>query len=38
MPLARFDAPFEHADWIFEAKLDGLSRRREEFFDWRRTA
>src|SRR5262252_7610242 len=24
MPLARFDAPFEHADWIFEPKLDGF--------------
>jgi bifunctional non-homologous end joining protein LigD len=24
MPLARFDAPFEHPDWIFEPKLDGL--------------
>jgi hypothetical protein len=22
MPLARFDAPFEHHDWIFEPKLD----------------
>jgi hypothetical protein len=24
MPLARFDKPFEHADWIFEPKLDGF--------------
>jgi bifunctional non-homologous end joining protein LigD len=24
IPLARFDAPFEHADWIFEPKLDGF--------------
>ena len=24
MPLARFDAPFEHPDWIFEPKLDGF--------------
>jgi ATP-dependent DNA ligase len=24
MPLARFDAPFEHPDWIFEPKLDGV--------------
>jgi hypothetical protein len=24
MPLARFDAPFEHQDWIFEPKLDGF--------------
>jgi hypothetical protein len=24
MPLARFDAPFEHRDWIFEPKLDGF--------------
>src|SRR5215469_1200383 len=24
MPLASFDAPFEHADWIFEPKLDGF--------------
>ena len=23
MPLARFDAPFEHPDWIFEPKMDG---------------
>jgi hypothetical protein len=23
MPLARFDAPFEHPDWIFEP-LDGF--------------
>jgi hypothetical protein len=23
MPLARFDAPFEHPDWIFEPKLAG---------------
>ena len=22
MPLARFDAPFEHPDWIFEPKMD----------------
>ncbi len=24
MPLARLHAPFDHADWIFEAKLDGF--------------
>jgi bifunctional non-homologous end joining protein LigD len=24
MPLARFDLPFEHPDWIFEPKLDGF--------------
>jgi hypothetical protein len=24
MPLARFDAPFEHPYWIFEPKLDGF--------------
>ena len=24
MPLTRFDAPFEHPDWIFEPKLDGF--------------
>ena len=24
MPLARFDTPFEHPDWIFEPKLDGI--------------
>jgi bifunctional non-homologous end joining protein LigD len=24
MPLARFDTPFEHPDWIFELKLDGF--------------
>jgi bifunctional non-homologous end joining protein LigD len=24
MPLARFDAPFEHPDWTFEPKLDGF--------------
>jgi bifunctional non-homologous end joining protein LigD len=24
MPLARFDAPFEHPDWMFEPKLDGF--------------
>jgi bifunctional non-homologous end joining protein LigD len=24
MPLARFDAPFEHPDWIFEPKFDGF--------------
>ena len=24
MPLARFDAPFEHPDWIFEPKTDGF--------------
>jgi bifunctional non-homologous end joining protein LigD len=24
MPLARFDSPFEHSDWIFEPKLDGF--------------
>ena len=24
MPLARFDAPFEQPDWIFEPKLDGF--------------
>jgi len=24
MPLARFDAPFDHPDWIFEAKMDGF--------------
>jgi bifunctional non-homologous end joining protein LigD len=24
MPLARFDAPFEHPEWIFEPKLDGF--------------
>ena len=24
MPLARFDMPFEHRDWIFEPKLDGF--------------
>jgi hypothetical protein len=24
MPLARFDSPFEHPDWIFEPKLDGF--------------
>jgi bifunctional non-homologous end joining protein LigD len=24
MPLARFDAPFEHPDWIFEPKMDGF--------------
>ena len=24
MPLAHFDAPFEHPDWIFEPKLDGF--------------
>src|SRR5215469_15899573 len=24
MSLARFDAPFEHPDWIFEPKLDGF--------------
>jgi bifunctional non-homologous end joining protein LigD len=24
MPLARFDVPFEHPDWIFEPKLDGF--------------
>jgi hypothetical protein len=24
MPLARFNAPFEHQDWIFEPKLDGF--------------
>ena len=23
-PLARFNAPFEHPDWIFEPKLDGF--------------
>jgi hypothetical protein len=26
MPLARFDAPFEHPDWIFEPKLDGCRK------------
>jgi hypothetical protein len=24
MPMARFDSPFEHPDWIFEPKLDGF--------------
>ena len=24
MPLARFDSPFVHPDWIFEPKLDGF--------------
>jgi hypothetical protein len=24
MRLARFDAPFEHPDWIFEPNLDGF--------------
>ena len=24
MSLARFDAPFEHPDWIFEPKFDGF--------------
>jgi ATP-dependent DNA ligase len=24
MPLARFDKPFDHPDWIFEPKLDGF--------------
>jgi ATP-dependent DNA ligase len=24
MPLARFDAPFDHPDWIFEPKMDGF--------------
>jgi hypothetical protein len=24
MPLARFDAPFEHPGWIFEPKSDGF--------------
>ena len=24
MPLARFEAPFEHPDWIFEPKMDGF--------------
>jgi hypothetical protein len=24
MPLARFDTPFEHPDWIFEPKLFGV--------------
>src|SRR6516165_2118155 len=24
VPPARFDAPFEHPDWIFEPKLDGF--------------
>jgi hypothetical protein len=24
MPLARFDAPFEYPDWIFEPKSDGF--------------
>jgi bifunctional non-homologous end joining protein LigD len=24
MPLARLQAPFDHADWIFEPKLDGF--------------
>src|SRR5215510_1320968 len=24
MPLARFDVPFEHPDWIFEPKMDGF--------------
>jgi bifunctional non-homologous end joining protein LigD len=24
MPLARFDAPFEHPDWIFEPRMDGF--------------
>ena len=24
MPLARLHAPFDHADWIFEPKLDGF--------------
>jgi bifunctional non-homologous end joining protein LigD len=24
MPLARFDRPFEHPDWIFEPKIDGF--------------
>jgi bifunctional non-homologous end joining protein LigD len=24
MPLARFDTPFEHPDWIFEPKMDGF--------------
>jgi ATP-dependent DNA ligase len=24
MPLARFDAPFEHQDWICGPKLDGF--------------
>ena len=24
MPLARFDRPFEHPDWIFEPKMDGF--------------
>jgi len=24
MLLARFDAPFEHPDWIFEPKMDGF--------------
>ena len=23
-PLARFDEPFEHPDWIFEPKMDGF--------------
>jgi hypothetical protein len=25
MPVARFDAPFEHPDWIFEPKMDGTT-------------
>src|SRR6516164_2311186 len=24
MPLARFDRPFKHPDWIFEPKMDGF--------------
>jgi hypothetical protein len=24
MPLARFDQPFEHPDWLFEPKMDGF--------------
>jgi bifunctional non-homologous end joining protein LigD len=24
VPLARFDRPFEHPDWIFEPKMDGF--------------
>ena len=24
MPLARFDVPFEHPEWIFEPKMDGF--------------
>jgi bifunctional non-homologous end joining protein LigD len=24
MPLARFDVPFDHPDWIFEPKMDGF--------------